>query len=251
MADMRGKILWRDLPLVQGIIIFFFIPAFIALNYSFIFHRTDSYWLNNIIYVFLTGFGLLLLLSSFKKHQPKRSYLKFFIIMITFYAILIFVPKYLETAYPNLVVNSINGTISSIMLNIFIIIALISAIRIKSSYITENGIRIGNDYLKNDEDIRIKQHPKFIEWTNIKELKIKEKPNGVNLTYYLCIKTKNNNTNYTSRLIRIKKFESTLKILHKDKMLVKDFKYSKLRDSNIPFEEKERQADKLEKEDRI
>lgn len=251
-SDDKGRIVWRDIALSPVFILIFFVPAFFALNYFFIFNWNSSYWLNNVIYIILLGVMLILMISSFikLKHKPKRSYLKFLIVALCIFAVIYLVPRYLMNNRPELLNNSVNGFIATILLEIIFIIAILGAVRIRASYITEKGIRIGNDYPKNEEDIILKQKAEFIPWNSIKELKIKERHNQVNLLYYLYIKTKEN-TEFTSRLVRVKKFETTLRSLHKEKLLAKDYKYSKLKNANIPFEQKEKLADKMGEEDGV
>lgn len=105
---------------------------------------------------------------------------------------------------------------------------IIGMLRNRLTYITSEGIRIGNAYDDSYERIFLKQKPTFIEWNKIKEIKIigKEvpRPGYKWLVDFLIIKTKEGKK-YQSFIARPKGFIQALKKLKKSSLLSKDSKY--------------------------
>ncbi len=105
---------------------------------------------------------------------------------------------------------------------------ILGMIRNRLTYITSEGIRIGNAYDDSYERVLLKQKPKYLLWNEIKEIKIigreVPRPGYKWLVDFLIIKTKNGQK-YECFIADPKGFVKAIKELKKDHLFDKDSKY--------------------------
>lgn len=101
--------------------------------------------------------------------------------------------------------------------------------RVKLTYITKEGIRIGNAYFNCGNDIILRQKPTFLKWGKIKSLKIKGRVSlgGISiLNDYLVLETVEGRK-FECFLNKPNDFLKTIKTLGKSNLFSKDSKYIK------------------------
>ncbi|HLC65660.1 MAG TPA: hypothetical protein VJI46_06075 [Candidatus Nanoarchaeia archaeon] len=104
-----------------------------------------------------------------------------------------------------------------------------SLLRLRFSYVTSKGIRVGNAYFKHGSDIVLKQKPVFLFWGDIKDIRVvnKEYPGniyGSHLVHFLQVKTKHNES-YECTLLDYKGFIGTVVRLKKTGLFSKKSRY--------------------------
>ena len=100
----------------------------------------------------------------------------------------------------------------------------------KLSYITKNGIGIGNiTYKTNANTLFFRQKPSFLKWEEIKQIEVVTKaslsPKWSELFDYLILKKKGTNKNYECLIYDSKGFIKTIKKFKKSNLFTKDSKY--------------------------
>lgn len=142
----------------------------------------------------------------------KRCLIILFIIAFVIYGLFVVRPITIDTIFSRMVI-----------LPLIPLLLLLLVLRIKLTYVTENGIRIGN--APNGEYYSIKlSKSKFIIWREIKTVQIYKKtvkqPLMLDYQNFLLIKTKNTQI-YESFVANPKGFIQTLKKLNKHHLLTK------------------------------
>ena len=186
----KNKILWKDslvvivsislvvsILLVCSIILFFFYPTPPGF--------TDL------------ALSLLILLSlgfHFFARSVKRGYKRAFILLVCISIILVI--SYLLDNIFSFVPNS--PPISLSLAFLFSLILYLNA-RLRLTFITKDGIFMGNVYFGSEQDIILRRRPMFLAWVEIRRIEIKRKEKTVGrgasiLNDYLIIKTKDGKT---------------------------------------------------------
>lgn len=124
-----------------------------------------------------------------------------------------------------------NEALLSIFILLFFIYILINIAMTKLTYVTKNGIRIGNILDDNYERIKSLKKTMFLDWVDIKEIKVYGKVTHriwiEVLVDFLVIKTKPGKK-YESFIANPKGFLKAIKRLNKGKLVSKDSKYYEL-----------------------
>ena len=124
--------------------------------------------------------------------------------------------------------------------------------RIDYFKMTKDGVTLGEPFFK-WKSLFFLNSREFVRWRDIKKIysveRQKKMGNFIVLVYLLNIET--NTGSKKSIIMATKSFENALKQLHKENFLIKDHKYSKIRDSDISDLERERLIEKLEMKEKI
>lgn len=124
-----------------------------------------------------------------------------------------------------------NELLLSLFILIFSIFILFNIVKTKLTYITSGGVRIGNAQEDSYERFNLKKETIFINWEEVKEIKIIRKVTKRSfreiLIDYIVIKTRDNEK-YESFIANPNGFLKTLKKLNKGRLVSKDSRYYEL-----------------------
>lgn len=164
------------------------------------------------------------LVNSFYSKPKKKGNLQF--LWYTMVYLILPISIVLILPIPNL--NKILYYLGSSVLLIFLISSLYFLSRYKLNYVTNEGIRIGNAYLDNEKDVFLKQKATFLNWDEIKSIKIKGKASmgafASTINDFLFVQTKKGNQ-LNCFLADNKGFVESLKKIKRFGLLSKDSKY--------------------------
>ena len=124
--------------------------------------------------------------------------------------------------------------------------------RINYCEITSEGIILGEPFF-NWKGLFFLNKKEFVKWNIIKKIYSVERQKKMgkvaDLIYLLTIETELGSKHCT--IMDKNGFEKALKKLHKEDILFRDYKYSKILDADISDSERERLIEKLEKREKI
>ena len=163
-----------------------------------------------------------------KDFQFRRVFLQIFFVFYLSFFTYVYLKDYKK--YP-----FYSGVLFLLILYSIPLYYLINTMRMKLTYITKDGIRIGNSPEESYQTLRLMEQPKFIKWNEISNVKIigreVKRPVSVRVINILVIKT-NNGKKLECFIAQPKGFVNALKDLKKYTFLTKDSKYFDLLKKN-------------------
>jgi len=121
-----------------------------------------------------------------------------------------------------------NTILLSIAIGIYSLFIFINVVMTKTTYITNDGVRLGNAQRDTYDTFKFRRKAIFIKWRDIGYIKITRKevrkPFHYTLIDYIIIKIKNDKR-IDSFIAQPKEFVEALKKIGKGKLLSKDSKY--------------------------